>query len=107
MISVNNLSRLFGKHKAVDNLSFEIKAGDVVGFLGPNGAGKSTTMKMLTGFLPTSGGSISIDGMNYKRHANQIKKIIGYLPEGAPAYELHCANSSNSKSEKGSSYRSC
>lgn len=86
MISVNNLFRLFGKQKAVDNLSFDLMPGDVVAFLGPNGAGKSTTMKMLTGFLPISGGTISINGMNLKDNANQIKRIIGYLPEGAPAY---------------------
>jgi ABC-2 type transport system ATP-binding protein len=86
MISVNNLFRLFGKHKAVDNLSFDLRPGDVVGFLGPNGAGKSTTMKMLTGFLPISSGTISINGMDIKSNANKIKRIIGYLPEGAPAY---------------------
>ncbi|WP_441745413.1 ABC transporter ATP-binding protein [Flavobacterium sp. W21_SRS_FM6] len=71
---------------AVDDLSFEIKPGDVVGFLGPNGAGKSTTMKMLTGFLPQSSGEISIFDMSLSQHPIAIKKRIGYLPEGAPAY---------------------
>lgn len=88
MISVNNLCRLFGEHKAVDNLSFDINPGDVVGFLGPNGAGKSTTMKMLTGFLPASSGTISINGLDVMEAGNAIaiKNIIGYLPEGAPSY---------------------
>ena len=88
MISVNNLSRLFGEHKVVDNLSFEVNAGDVVGFLGPNGAGKSTTMKMLTGFLPPSSGTITIDDLDFNDPgcATKIKQKIGYLPEGAPAY---------------------
>jgi ABC-2 type transport system ATP-binding protein len=86
MISVKNLFKSFGSFKAVDDLSFEIKPGDVVGFLGPNGAGKSTTMKMLTGFLPPSSGDISIFDMSFDSHAKAIKQKIGYLPEGAPAY---------------------
>lgn len=86
MISVKNLFKSFGSFKAVDDLSFEIKPGDVVGFLGPNGAGKSTTMKMLTGFLPPSSGDISIFDMSFDSQAKAIKQKIGYLPEGAPAY---------------------
>jgi len=89
MISVKNLSRVFNQHRVVDDLSFEIRPGDVVGFLGPNGAGKSTTMKMLTGFLPVSSGSIEINGLSFTqsgREALKIKQNIGYLPEGAPAY---------------------
>ncbi|MDP5132608.1 MAG: ABC transporter ATP-binding protein [Paraglaciecola sp.] len=86
MISVKNLYKSFGDVMAVDDLSFEIKPGDVVGFLGPNGAGKSTTMKMLTGFLPQSSGEISIFDMSLSQHPIAIKKRIGYLPEGAPAY---------------------
>jgi ABC-2 type transport system ATP-binding protein len=89
MIVVKNLCKLFDKHKVVDNLSFELAPGDVVGFLGPNGAGKSTTMKMLTGFLPATSGSIEINGRGYKgskADALTNKKSIGYLPEGAPAY---------------------
>ncbi|WP_340681122.1 ABC transporter ATP-binding protein [Paraglaciecola sp.] len=86
MISVKNLFKSFGSFKAVDDLSFDIKPGDVVGFLGPNGAGKSTTMKMLTGFLPPSSGEISIFDLNFTSQPNAIKKMIGYLPEGAPAY---------------------
>lgn len=89
MISVKNLSRVFDKHKVVNDLSFEISPGDVVGFLGPNGAGKSTTMKMLTGFLPASSGTIEINGLRYTQSTRKVLKIkrdIGYLPEGAPAY---------------------
>lgn len=86
MISVKNLYKSFGSFSAVDGISFDVKPGDVVGFLGPNGAGKSTTMKMLTGFLAPSSGDISIFEMSYKDQAKAIKKGIGYLPEGAPAY---------------------
>jgi ABC-2 type transport system ATP-binding protein len=86
MISVKNLNKSFGSYKAVDDLSFDVRPGDVVGFLGPNGAGKSTTMKMLTGFLPPSSGDISIFDMSFNNQAKEIKQRIGYLPEGAPAY---------------------
>lgn len=86
MIAVNNLSRYFGKFKAVDDLTFNIKPGDIVGFLGPNGAGKSTTMKMLTGFLPASEGTIRINDTDISKHSKTVQKQIGYLPEGAPAY---------------------
>tara|TARA_R110002153_G_scaffold26110_22_gene82284 strand:+ start:580 stop:1506 length:927 start_codon:yes stop_codon:yes gene_type:complete len=86
MISVKNLYKSFGNVVVVDDLSFDVKPGEVVGFLGPNGAGKSTTMKMLTGFLPPSSGEISIFDMSFKNQAKAIKQGIGYLPEGAPAY---------------------
>ncbi|MDU0354393.1 ABC transporter ATP-binding protein [Paraglaciecola aquimarina] len=86
MISVKNLFKSFGDYTAVQDLSFEISPGDVVGFLGPNGAGKSTTMKMLTGFLPPSQGDIRIFEQTFEKSAIEIKKKIGYLPEGAPAY---------------------
>ena len=86
MIVVNNLSRHFHRLKAVDELSFTIKPGEIVGFLGPNGAGKSTTMKMLTGFLEPTSGSIEINGQNMPGEAKALQEIIGYLPEGAPLY---------------------
>lgn len=86
MISVKNLVKSFNGFQAVNDLSFEIKAGDVVGFLGPNGAGKSTTMKMLTGFLLPTSGEITISDLSLHNSALEIKKKIGYLPEGAPAY---------------------
>jgi ABC-2 type transport system ATP-binding protein len=86
MISVKNLFKSFKGFQAVSDLSFEIKPGEVVGFLGPNGAGKSTTMKMLTGFLLPSSGSIEICDLSLEHSALAIKQKIGYLPEGAPAY---------------------
>ncbi|MDN4504129.1 ABC transporter ATP-binding protein [Alteromonadaceae bacterium BrNp21-10] len=86
MIDVKNLTKSFGDFTAVDNLSFEIKSGEVVGFLGPNGAGKSTTMKMLTGFLKPTSGEIRIADMAMDTSCKAIQEKIGYLPEGAPAY---------------------
>jgi len=86
MIEIKNITKRFGDFVAVNDLSFSIKPGEVVGFLGPNGAGKSTTMKMLTGFLSASSGSISINGLNIENDALAIKQGLGYLPEGAPAY---------------------
>lgn len=86
MISVKNLSKFYDHFKAVDNLTFDIAPGNIVGFLGPNGAGKSTTMKMLTGFLPPSEGEIFIKERSIEADAKAIQRDIGYLPEGAPAY---------------------
>jgi ABC-2 type transport system ATP-binding protein len=86
MISVKNLSKFYDHFRAVDNLSFDIAPGNIVGFLGPNGAGKSTTMKMLTGFLPPSEGEIFINERSIDSDARAIQRDIGYLPEGAPAY---------------------
>lgn len=86
MIRVENLTKQFGEFTAVNQLSFTVAPGEVLGFLGPNGAGKSTTMKMLTGFLEPSAGQISIDGINVLEKPQQAQAIIGYLPEGAPAY---------------------
>lgn len=86
MICVKNISKKFGSFTAVDDLTFEIKPGDVVGFLGPNGAGKSTTMKMLTGFLTPTEGEIRVADMAMDQSAKDIQRKIGYLPEGAPAY---------------------
>ena len=86
MIEIQSLTRQFGEFKAVDNLSFTVQAGEVLGFLGPNGAGKSTTMKMLTGFLTPSAGRIRICGHDIETDPLAAKQLIGYLPEGAPAY---------------------
>jgi len=86
MIEIKNITKRFGDFTAVNNLSFSIQPGEVVGFLGPNGAGKSTTMKMLTGFLEPSDGDISVAGLDIDSDALAIKQQIGYLPEGAPAY---------------------
>lgn len=86
MIKINSLTKRFGEHVVVDNLSFEVKPGEVLGFLGPNGAGKSTTMKMLTGFLTPDGGSASICGFDIGSQTLQAQRQMGYLPEGAPCY---------------------
>ncbi|MCW8091534.1 ABC transporter ATP-binding protein [Alteromonas sp. ASW11-130] len=86
MISVKHLTRTFDHFTAVDDLSFEIAPGDIVGFLGPNGAGKSTTMKMLTGFLSPSNGQVKIDNLPMDQNAKLLQKKIGYLPEGSPVY---------------------
>ncbi|HDZ56129.1 MAG TPA: ABC transporter ATP-binding protein [Pseudomonas xinjiangensis] len=86
MIKINSLTKRFGAHVAVDNLSFDVQPGEVLGFLGPNGAGKSTTMKMLTGFLTPDGGSASVCGFNIQTQILQAQQQMGYLPEGAPCY---------------------
>lgn len=86
MIEVKNITKNFGDFVAVNDLSFSISSGEVVGFLGPNGAGKSTTMKMLTGFLQSDSGSIYLNGLNVDEQALKVKQNLGYLPEGAPAY---------------------
>ena len=86
MIKISSLTKRFGDHVAVDNLSFDVKPGEVLGFLGPNGAGKSTTMKMLTGFLTPDGGNASICGFDIRTQILQAQRQMGYLPEGAPGY---------------------
>jgi len=86
MIKVQNLVKLFGAKRAVDDVSFGVDRGEVLGFLGPNGAGKSTTMRMITGFLPPSGGMVSVGGFDIVEHPIQARRLIGYLPENAPAY---------------------
>ncbi|HAU25512.1 MAG TPA: ABC transporter ATP-binding protein [Gammaproteobacteria bacterium] len=86
MIEINNLTKKFDQFVAVDNLSFTVKEGEVLGFLGPNGAGKSTTMKVITGFLSPTSGSVTIDGNDISQQSLKAKSLIGYLPEGAPSY---------------------
>ena len=86
MISISNITKKFGDFVAVDNLSMDVKKGEVLGFLGPNGAGKSTTMKMVTGFMKPTQGTITVKGMNVEVDPIECKKLIGYLPEGAPLY---------------------
>ncbi len=85
-IEARSLSKNFGSIVAVDRLSFAVGPGEVLGFLGPNGAGKSTTMKMLTGFLVPSGGTATINGHDIINDSLAARRIIGYLPEGAPSY---------------------
>ena len=85
-IKVNNITKIYGEQKALDNVSFEIKTGEIVGFIGPNGAGKSTMMKIITGFIPQTSGDVFINGLNVSENEIKIKKIIGYLPEHNPLY---------------------
>lgn len=86
MIEIENLVKRFGHLTAVDNISFTVGSGEVLGFLGPNGAGKSTTMKMVTGFLAPTSGSIKVCSFPVVGDAREAKEKIGYLPEGAPCY---------------------
>jgi ABC-2 type transport system ATP-binding protein len=86
MIKVQNLSKAFGPKLAVNAISFSVERGEVLGFLGPNGAGKSTTMRMITGFIPPTGGKVSIGGFDMEENPIPAKRLIGYLPENAPAY---------------------
>jgi ABC-2 type transport system ATP-binding protein len=86
MIKVQNLAKNFGAKHAVDGVSFAVERGEVLGFLGPNGAGKSTTMRMITGFIPPSAGTITVGGFDVVEQAIPARRLIGYLPENAPAY---------------------
>lgn len=86
MIEVEHVSRQFGTFRAVDDISFSIQTGEIVGLLGPNGAGKTTTMRMITGFLEPSGGSVKIDGLDTITNGVEAKRKIGYMPEAAPLY---------------------
>ena len=86
MIRVENITKRYGNFTAVDDISFEIEEGEIVGFLGPNGAGKSTTMNMITGFIEPSKGRIIVDGYDISKKPKSAKKQIGYMPEGVPLY---------------------
>ncbi|MDJ0828369.1 MAG: ATP-binding cassette domain-containing protein [Desulfobacterales bacterium] len=86
MIEVKNMTKFFGIKKAVDDISFNVAKGEILGFLGPNGAGKSTTMRMITGFIPPSGGTAIIGGSDILQHPIAAREKIGYLPENAPVY---------------------
>lgn len=86
MIEVNHLTKRYGAHLAVDDISFHVEDGEILGFLGPNGAGKSTTMNILTGYLSASEGSVSISGFDILEQPNEAKSHIGYLPEQPPLY---------------------
>jgi len=85
-IAVQGVTKLYGEQKALDNVSFVVKTGEIVGFLGPNGAGKSTMMKIITGFIPASSGSVFINGIEVSGGNTEIRKKIGYLPENNPLY---------------------
>ena len=86
-VSVKNLTKIYGEQRAVNNISFEVKKGEILGFLGPNGAGKTTTMKILTCFLPQSEGSASVCGFDVEKESIKVRRRIGYLPEHNPLYK--------------------
>jgi ABC-2 type transport system ATP-binding protein len=86
MIEVKGLCKCFGARRVVDNVSLHVAKGEVLGFLGPNGAGKTTTMRMITGFLPPSAGSVKVAGHDAETEGSVVKDMIGYLPESAPLY---------------------
>lgn len=93
MLEVNRLSRNYGRHKAVDDVTFAVAKGEIVGLLGHNGAGKTTIMKMISGYLEPDAGSVSVDGLNIDTHAKTIQQGLGYLPENLPVYpELSVAD---------------
>ena len=86
MITIENLTKFYGKHRAVNDISFTINDNEILGFLGPNGAGKSTTMNMITGYLPMSAGKVVINGVDITQDPVKAKRDIGYLPEIPPVY---------------------
>ncbi|HYH03705.1 MAG TPA: ATP-binding cassette domain-containing protein [Bacillota bacterium] len=86
MIQVENITKHYGQHVAVDQLNFTVKKGEILGFLGPNGAGKSTTMNIITGYLSATSGTVKVDGMDILEYPEEAKAKIGYLPEFPPLY---------------------
>lgn len=86
MIEVRGLTKRYGSVTAIEDISFSVGKGEIVGFLGPNGAGKTTTMRVLTGFVPASGGSVSVDGFDVHKDPLAVKQRVGYLPENVPLY---------------------
>jgi ABC-2 type transport system ATP-binding protein len=85
-ISVHNLTKTYGDQKAVDNISFNVKTGEILGFLGPNGAGKTTTMKIITCYMPPTSGKVEVDDLDNAEHSLEVRRKIGYLPEMNPLY---------------------
>ena len=85
-IAVRNLTKLYGTEKAVNDISFDVKTGEILGFLGPNGAGKTTTMKIITCYMPPTSGTVEVEGLDIAEHSFEVRKKIGYLPEMNPLY---------------------
>jgi len=85
-IAVQNVTKYYGEQKALDNVSFEVNTGEIVGFLGPNGAGKSTMMKIITGFIPASSGTVKVNDLEVGTDNIEVRRLIGYLPENNPLY---------------------
>ena len=86
MIEINHLTKLYGTQRAVDDISFSVDEGKIIGFLGPNGAGKSTTMKIITCFMPPTAGEVTVSGMKVTENSMEVRRMIGYLPEHNPLY---------------------
>jgi len=86
MIEIENLTKYYGTTKAIDNISFQVNKGEIVGFLGPNAAGKTTTLRIITGFFPPTSGKAKIGGYDVMEHPIEVKKLIGYMPENPPLY---------------------
>lgn len=86
MISVNSITKRFGDRVAVDRVSFSVRKGEVMGLLGPNGAGKTTTMRIITGYMPPTEGTVTINGMDVFEHPYEVKRLVGYMPEHPPLY---------------------
>jgi len=87
MIEIENLTKDYGRVKAIDNVSFTVEKGEIVGFLGPNGAGKTTTMNIITGFISSTSGTVRVAGYDILEHPVEVKRHIGYLPEQPPLYQ--------------------
>ena len=85
-IGVRNLVKRYGDRAAINDISFDVKTGEILGFLGPNGAGKTTTMKIITCYMPPTSGTVDVDGMDVREHSLEVRKKIGYLPEMNPLY---------------------
>lgn len=86
MIEINNLTKVYGEQAAIDDISFSVERGEIVGFLGPNGAGKTTTMKIITCYMPPTSGGVNVGGMPVQEHSLEVRRMIGYLPELNPLY---------------------
>ena len=86
MIEVNNLTHYYGPHPAIQDVSFHVDKGEILGFLGPNGAGKTTTMRIITGFMPPTRGKVSLDGYDVVENSLEVRRRVGYLPETVPLY---------------------
>ena len=86
MISVDNLTKRYAAKTAINGLSFEVQKGEILGFLGPNGAGKTSTMRIITGYMPATGGTVKVDGFDVADQPLEVRRRIGYLPENPPLY---------------------
>ncbi len=86
MITVENLTKRFARKTAIESVSFQVEKGEILGFLGPNGAGKTTTMRIITGFMPASDGTVRVDGFDVFENPIDVRRRIGYLPENPPLY---------------------